>query len=267
MNLTIDTKSLQRTLDQLADMPKQMRYAGALAVTKTAKRVQEAEIAEMRDSFDRPTAYTLGATFVRPATVQRPEAIVGIKDNGFGQGRPAIQWLRWQIYGGLRSLTGYENLLVGAGLMRGTDRAVPGRFARLDAYGNISRGQVVQILSQLRIDTTVGSTRSLPRFAFDDRGRDRRAKKATIKRAYKRAGGQFIALPDGRGRLQPGIYQVRSTAFGRTDPKPVLIFVPKASYEPGRFDFHYTAQQAINKHFPVELRAAVASTLLTAKAP
>lgn len=265
MQLTIDTKSLQRTLDQLAHMPRQMRSAGALALTETAKRVKEAEIAEMRDSFDRPTNYTLGSVFVRGAISQRPVAIVGIKDNIFGQGRPAIQWLRWQIYGGLRSLTGYENLLVGAGLMRGTDRAVPGRFARLDAYGNISRGQIVQILSQLRIDTTYGSTRSLPRFAFDDRGRDRRAKKARIKLAYKNAGGQYIALPDGRGRLQPGIYQVRSTAFGRTDPKPVLIFVPKATYEPGRFDFHYVAQQAINKHFPAELRAAVVATPLLFK--
>ena len=34
--------------------------------------------------------------------------------------------------------------------MRKNERAVPGAAAKLDAYGNMGRGQIVQILSQLQ---------------------------------------------------------------------------------------------------------------------
>lgn len=264
MNVTIDTAGLQRMVDELQQWPKQARFATALALTRTAQQVQRAQVAEMRDSFDRPTPFTLGAIFVKPATTSRPQAVVGIKDDTFGQGRPALTWLRWQVYGGLRTLKAFEVLLRGAGAMRGEDRAVPGKFARLDAYGNMSRGQLVQILSQLRIDTSSGSTRSLPRLAFDDNKQTRQAKQRTIRSSYRRAGGEYVAFPNGRGKLLPGIYLIRATAWGRTDPKPVLVFMSKAEYEP-RFDFFGTARLAIQRHLPIEVRAAVSRVLAERK--
>ncbi|MEY2685806.1 MAG: hypothetical protein RL375_4 [Pseudomonadota bacterium] len=264
MRIEIDTKAIDEAVRQVAELPKQLNFATALALTRTAQRVADAERAEMRDSFDRPTPFTLGAVFVRPAKPSNPEAIVGIK-NDSGGARPPVNWLRWQIYGGLRTQTAYERLLVGNGAMRNSDRMVPGRFARLDAFGNISRGQLVQILSQLRIESSTGSARGLPRLAFEDTKRDRNRKKGVIRRAYQRAGGQYVAFPNGRGKLLPGIYQVRATAFGRSDPRPVLIFVSKASYEAGRFDFEYTARTAVQRHLQAEVQAAVAQTLATAR--
>lgn len=260
MSPTIDITGLQRVVDELQQWPKQAKFATVLAITRTAQHVQRAEVAEMRDSFDRPNPFTLGSIFLKPATLSNPQAEVGIKDNSFSTGRPPIQWLRWQVFGGLRTMTGYERLLRSAGAIPDDMRMVPGKFARLDAYGNISRGQLVQILSQLRIDSTVGSTRSLPRLQFEDNRKTLQAKRATIRRAYRRAGGEYVAFPNGRGKLQAGIYLIRATAFGRADPKPVLIFVKQAAYEP-RFDFYSAARFAIQRHLPIEMRKAVDSVV------
>lgn len=265
MQPTIDTSSLQRTVEALRGLPAAAREAQRLAVNAAARRVQQDIVAEMADSFDRPTPRTLGATFLSPARPNATpvQAVVGVRDYTAGSGRAPITWLRWQIYGGPRAEKGFERLLVSAGAMRSGDRAVPGRFARLDAYGNISPGQLVQILSQLRIDSTAGtlgasgSTRSLPRFGFDDTRRDRRRKAGVIRRAYQRAGGQFVAFPNGRGKLRPGIYRVRATAWGRSDPQPVLLFVGSAVYEPGRFDFHYAAGRSVARHLPPMLQREV----------
>lgn len=260
MRLTIDTRGLQRAL---AEPVSQRRVTAnvAAALTRVAQAAQVAEVREMRDVFDRPTPFTLGSTFVRPATAARPEALMGIKDN-VGGARSALSWLRWHIKGGLREQTAFERLLTRAGSMRDDQRMVPGRFARLDAFGNVSRGQLVQILSQLRIDSASGSTRKLTQYSFADTARDRRAKAGKIRSAYRRAGGQYLALPNGRGRLLPGIYQVRATAFGRTDPKPVLLFVSKAEYEARRFDFFYVAQLAIQRELPRALQGQLAAMVL-----
>lgn len=282
MRYSIDTSDLERvrrSFEQFSDR----RFAAGLAtaLTATAKAVQTAQQAEMRDVFDRPTRWTLGAVYVQPAAAAKLEAAVGIMDNPFG-GRPPIKWLRWQIRGGLRTPTALERRLMAAGAMPNDMRLVPGRFARLDAFGNISTGQIRQILSQLRIELSSGATSALPRVSGADRRliararrrsgfvgpisgsalKDARARVNRVNAAYKRAGGQFVAFPLGRGKLRPGIYQVRDFgALGRSDPRPVLIFVSKAQYETGRYDFDYVSQLAIRRHLPAQVDAAMADQL------
>lgn len=278
MKLTIDTSQLQRAAAQMADLTRQVQSATAKAINRTARDVRDAEKREMSDVFDRPTPYTLGSLFVQSATPTSPTATVGLKDDAGGS-RSAVKWLRWQIYGGLRTMTSLEKRLVAAGAMPNDMRAVPGRFARLDAFGNLSTGQIRQILSQLRIELTQGATSALPRLSAEERGalrqskvsgmsalsnrqrsfaKDATAKQRRITSAYKRAGGQFVAFPYGRGKLRPGIYQVRATAFGRTDPKPVMVFVTRASYEAGRFDFHYVADLVVRRRLQANVDAAMA---------
>lgn len=285
MNFTIDTTDLERvrrSFEQFSDR----RFAAGLAtaLTLTGKAVQQAQQAEMQDVFDRPTRWTLGSVYLRPASAARLEAVVGIMDNPFG-GRPPIKWLRWQIRGGLRTPTGLERRLMAAGAMPDDMRLVPGRFARLDAYGNISTGQIRQILSQLRIELSSGATSALPRVSGADRRliararrssgfvgpisgsalKDARSRVNRVNAAYKRAGGQFVAFPLGRGKLRPGVYQVRdfggASGLGRSDPRPVLIFVSKAQYEAGRYDFDYVSQLAIRRHLPAQIDAAMADQL------
>lgn len=268
MNFTFDASDLDAKIVQpLLGSPQRLRNAVAAALTKTAVDVRDAERVEMRDVFDRPTPYTLGSLYVAPATGDQavPEAQVGIKTN-VGGSRSALSWLRWQIAGGLRTQTAFERRLIAAGAMRNDQRLVPGRAARLDAFGNVSRGQLVQILSQLRIESSTGSSRALPRVLPGDNAATQRAKRGTIRRAYKRAGGQYFALPNGRGRLPPGVYLSRDTGFGRTDPKPVLLFVSKAQYEAGRFDFWYVADLAVQRNLPRHLTGQLAAALLRREA-
>lgn len=266
MILTVDTREIDRLAAALRDQPRQLAFAGVLALTRTAQRVKEAERHEIADVFDRPTPYTLDALYVRPATRARPEALVGVKDAfGTRSGRAPIAYLRWQITGGLRTQTAFEKALVRGGAMRSEDRAVPGKAARLDAYGNLSRGQIQQILSQLRIDTAyAGSNRSLTRVLPTDNARDQRLKRNKIRRAYGRAGGQFVAFPNGRGKLRPGIYLAGGRDFGARlgygrngRLQPVVVFVSKAEYEAGRFDFDYVAQLAVTRHLLSEFDRAV----------
>lgn len=247
---------------------RRIRAAMATALTRTAVAIKAAEQREMRDVFDRPTPYTLGALYAEPATAARLHAEVGIKGDQQGR-RSAAKWLRWQVYGGQRDLKAFEVLLRRYGLMPGDMRAVPGRAARLDAFGNMSKGQIVQILSQLRADSYAGSTRALPKVSAVERRelakgsmrgltpqqksdfRSGRRKQASIRRSYGRSGGRYVALPNGahRGKLPPGVYLNEGRDFGRlgygatSRMRPVLIYVSKAYYEPERFDFYYVANR------------------------
>lgn len=280
MKININTDQLAKSLAALQALPERANRTLSTALTRSAQAVRAEQVREMRDVFDRPTPFTLNAVYVRGSQASTLQAEVGIKNDG---PRAAAKWLRWNIFGGSRTLKAFERALVAGGAMRPTDRAVPARFAKLDGFGNIPGSVIVQILSQLRIDTTVGSTRSLPRITASERAAVRNAelvklrkafgpvnvparksalgKARRINSAYKRAGGQYVAFPNGRGKLVPGVYQIRQFAFGRSDPKPVMIFVPRARYEAERFDFFFVAQQALSKALPQQLDQAVAETV------
>lgn len=275
MNLTIDVTDIERARKALAGFSdRRFNVALATALTRTAIEVRQAEEREMRDAFDRPTRFTLNSLYVKPAQASSLQAEVGIKDD-FTQRSP-LKWLRWQIRGGLRTPKAFEKLLIGAGAMPSGMVAVPGRFARLDAFGNHSTGQLRQILSQLRIEPTQGATSALPRLSGRDQAalrdaaakgtrgpvnigavKEARSRRNRINGAYRRAGGQFVAFPNGRGKLRPGIYQVRATAFGRADPKPVIIFVASARYEAGRFDFDYVARLVADRSLAAHVNTAL----------
>lgn len=269
MTMTFDFSELKtKVIDPLGASERRIRAGVATGLTRVAIQVRDAEVREMRDVFDRPTPYTLNSMYVKPANAISGEASTGIKDN-VGGSRSAVSWLRWQILGGLRTQTAFERLLTSSGAMRDEQRMVPAKGAKLDAYGNVSRGQLVQILSQLRIESSTGSARSLPRIVPSDTKREARLKANKIRRALGRAGGQYIAFPDGRGRLKPGIYMTEGRDFGaklgfgrKAGILPVLLFVTKAEYEAGRFDFLYVAQNTIRRVLPAEVSRALTATVL-----
>lgn len=258
MNITLTT-DLRRMAKDIRALGRQAAFAQVVALTRTAQDVRAAERREVRDSFDRPTPYTQDAFFVRPARRENPEAIVGIKDDrSGGRGRAPATYLEPQIEGGGRRLKGFERALRSLGVMDGTQFIVPGRAARLDVYGNISRGQIIQILSQLRAFTGAETvSRNLVR---RDGSRENERKRRS---AFRRAGGQYFAVgPAPRGGLRPGVYQrqvLGARVAGPADrrPRPVLIFVDRARYQQ-RFDFFYAAQVAAERAYPQRLDEALA---------
>lgn len=179
---------------------------------------------EMRAVFDRPTRYVLNSVNVLSDTNGLGVTIHPTYYGG--QGVDPQHILQAQEFGGPRRAKRAERVLQQTGYLPAGWVTVPGQGARLDASGNMSGGQLMQILSQLRAQTTAGYTRNM---AHGKRG---------IK-AQERAGGRFFVIPPG-GRVQPGVYQREFMGRGIT---PVLIFVRAATYSP-RLGMERIAQKA-----------------------
>lgn len=231
--------------------PKQVMFATRVALTRTAKLAADAEVHEMRDVFRNPTPYTLSSVFVQPATSTRLSATVKLKDDAT-KATPASKFLAAQVSGGQRARKRFERALEAVGAMPAGFRAVPGKAAKLDSYGNMSRGQIIQILAFFRAFPEMGYKANMT-----DKGRGRLA------RGTKKVQGfaYFVGRPG--DRLPLGIYQRVSFARG-TAIKPVLIFVRSTMYE-AIFDFEYVAEQVVNAEFSNEFAKAYVEAERTAR--
>ena len=195
------------------------------ALNETVADVKRAEVEEMKRIFDRPTPFVLNSLYIWRANRTNLEASLNVKDR-------AVKILAPHIYGGGREQKRSEKWL----------RApywIPGQGARFNKYGNISPGQVTQILSATGVhpDPYARTT-----------ARSRKRNKAMP--------NYFVArhMP----HLQPGIYQRMSG--GKI--KPVLIFVQNVNY-PVRFNFFEVAEKTVakvwNRNFSAAFDAAFRS--------
>src|SRR5690606_35449046 len=139
------------TLDRLER--EQLPFAAALALTRTAQATSAGLRTEMQRVFDRSTRATLNSLFSEPAPKGKMGARVWINDgNGrsrVGEARAAIRWLEPQVYGGPRGMKGVEKILQRRGVLGACQFVVPGEAAPLDQHGNIKRGQLNRILSEI----------------------------------------------------------------------------------------------------------------------
>lgn len=215
MNIVIDTTDVRRVTDGLRDFSdRRFRAAVATALTRTAREVDAEWRRQFGGSLDRPTPLTRRAGIVRGATAQNLEAVVQLRDQTPSGTSPA-KYLAPQETGGPRGVKKFEAALQRAGVMLRGQRAVPGRGAKLDAYGNVSRSQIVQVLSQLAAGrTSVGYTRVI--------GRTQGKRDA----ARRRAGREYVAVTKPAGGLSAGIYARQ----GR-DLVAVFVFVDGVGYK------------------------------------
>lgn len=225
------------------DSEKQVKHAAAVALTRTAQAVQSDIKDEMRKVFDRPTAWTMNSLYVRPATKHKLEARVWLKDDAF-KGTPASRYLSPQIYGGERKLKRFEKSLQNAGLLPPGMYAVPGQAAQLDAHGNMSKAQIVQIMAYLRAFGQQGYKANMT-----DAGRARMQ--------AKRGVGYFVGRPGGKGPL--GVWARFQFASGSA-VKPVAIFVKAPKYK-GRLRFFDVANRAIDARLEEEFHRALRQAL------
>jgi hypothetical protein len=140
LNIRHSGSSIADVIAAVRDVPARViPYAASTALTRTAKTAQGELIAGMRAGFDRPTAYTLNATFIEPANKEKLSARVAIK-NTAGAGTVPEHFLFPEVEGGGRREKRFESALRLAGLMRAGERAMPGAGAARDAYGNLAGG-------------------------------------------------------------------------------------------------------------------------------
>lgn len=242
--------NVDRVLRQMRDFPRnEVPFAMAKALTKTAQDVQAAEIHEVKDVFDRPTPYTLSSFYVKPATKSKLEARVYIK-NEASKGTPAIKFLKAQIEGGARKQKRFEKALQAAGIMPAGYYAVPGEGAKLDSYGNLDRGLIVQLLAYFK---------AFPEAGYKANMTDKR--KAALAKGNAKKGQQGVAYFVGQpGKKSPLGVWARYRMFGGSAVKPVLIFIKSAKYEQ-LLDFYYVSDVTARKKMDKNVRAEMAEIL------
>lgn len=235
-----DLDRLTKTLTQIER--EQIPFATAVALTKTAQKVQAATVNEMRTKFDRATPYTLKSLRVQPATKRNLSAAVFLKDQTFGKNRLSMaQIIGHQFAGGGRATKAIEYWLMRSGLISDGEFVAPGEGAKLDRYGNMSRGQIIQILSQLKIHPDP--------YAF-------KSKSAASKRSVKKAGTLFWSRG---GRLPRGVW-IRAGDGVR----PILIVVRRPHYK-RLIDMERIAKQVVRAELDGEFSAAIENALRTAR--
>lgn len=245
------------------DVGRQQEFATAVALTRTARLVADAIKADMQRVFDRPTPYALGALRVRAAKRGDLTAYVDFRD-GAGKGIAADKFLGPQVFGGGRNRKRSENALSRVGLLPG-QFTVPGGGAELDAYGNMSRGFTVKLLSNLSAFGEEGY-----RANATDRSRARTARVGKSEQGYKKINGKIYFVSKGpgsqvRGRQQhlaAGVWS--KTGTHGADVKPVLVFTEAPKYTP-RLPFYETAEEVFHSSFEDEFTTALDAAMATAR--
>ena len=158
VDLKIEMVGVDRVLENFRSLlPQQIRFSALQAVDRTADKTQARLYSEMHRVFDRPTRYTLGALRTKRPSMADLTAEVGFKEPWAPR---STKYLTPQVEGGSRRVKAFEKMIQQRVTIRnpqGGGRAypagtmfVPGRGARMNAYGNISPGQIQQILSGLK---------------------------------------------------------------------------------------------------------------------
>lgn len=171
-DLRIETKGIQELQQFLLAMEGKANRPTAVAMTRTAKLVQE-EVKRVTPQFvDKPTAWTMRSTFVKPAKPNKLTAIVGFKDYS-NTGVPAAEYLQPIAAGGTRKLKPFEQRLRERGILQFGQFAAPSGIApfKFNQYGNLSGPQHLQVLSRLRALREVGSTQNATNSARSRRKR------------------------------------------------------------------------------------------------
>lgn len=253
MQLTVIADVSRLKLD-LARERARLALVARRVATAAAFEAREAVQTEIERVFDRPTPWIKRGVVVEPARegdlLHEPAvAWVGWRDNGMAVGPGDV--LRAQIVGGTRRQKRFEKLL---GLP--PDRiAVPGKWAQLDAYGNLSAGLIVRVLSDLRLFGETGYIAN--RVRTREERRQARVNSKPSRRA--RPGRYFIVSPGSEhNQLSPGIYDKKGPGGA---PLLIIAFVRMARYRP-RFAPGVVAIRAAQQAIPTLWNQGLSGTLL-----
>lgn len=252
MRITQSISGTEAVLAAMAQSERQARFAMSVALNRTAVLAADAVRATMPSVFDRPTPWVIKSLRVNRSTKANLVAEIAYKDKGlYGSSRTMIEP---HVHQGVkRQHKAMETRLQRAGHLPSGWYAVPGSAAKLDSYGNMSQGQISQLLNVLGTYTESGynkaNAKTSARLARGD------AKKGLAGFVY------WINPAAGRRQsgLPPGVYQrvgVGSTARSR----PVLVFVRNVSYRP-RLDFYGIAGDVAKKELPAQFDKAFSDAM------
>lgn len=214
-------------LRQLDRIQRQVKFATAVALTRTAKRLQKLAEEEVAKVFDRPTKFVRQGFYTKPASPANLEAIIGIKDR-------QAKVLLPHITGGGRPRKPFEERLA-TDTSKAAGFWVPGQGVKLNASGNLTKGQITQIAAGLK----------------------RTGKFADV----------FVGTPTGHPAAPYGIWARKLKGKGRNASVgivPLLIRVDQPRYHK-RFDFKGIAEKHAQRIFNEEFNRAFSQAMASAR--
>ncbi|CAG4883801.1 conserved protein of unknown function [Georgfuchsia toluolica] len=256
LKIKVDTSGLMRLRAEIEGKAKQVRYATMRSLNAAAYKASQDTAKEIARVFDRPTPWVLRSVRYVKATRDRLEASVDFDFWGNKQGVTVSQVLNAEIHGGGRRLKRYEVALQRAGILPAGMAAVPGAAAKMDQYGNMSSGQIVQIMAWFQSFGEQGYKANI-----NQKGRNR------LMRGSKRGaapGFAYFVLKQRQGKLLPGIYQRFNFSAWGTAVKPVMIFVRIPQYR-RRLDFYGLAEKSARAEFDAQFPRQLDEAMRTAR--
>lgn len=232
IDVKVDFTKAQRLINRLSGP--EFREATAKALSDAAFEGRKAILADMEAKFDRPTPYIRRSIQVQRATADKLTASVEPTYMG-GKGVDPQNVLRHHVFGGQRTVKASERAFQRVGILQPGYSIVPGSACKLDAYGNIPRGFMNQLISYFGAFGEQGYSANM-----SAKRKDKLANRSRTASGYKTLNGvaYFVAwgkLRSGRSSHLPyGIWS--KTGIHGVDVKPVLIFVRTPAYT-RRLDF------------------------------
>ena len=138
-----------------------------------------------------------------------------------------------------------EIALQSKGLLPSGQFVVPTSAAPRDAYGNVPRALIGQIMAGLEAGKNAGSARA---------GR--------VRRKLSKAGVQYFVGRPGHN-LPAGIWEKRQFASG-SGIRPLFLFVSSVRYQE-RVPFHQIVRTSVERRFPGHMAQALTDAVRTAK--
>jgi hypothetical protein len=233
MQIKIDSNFAQ-VERQFAGMRKQVRFAAAVALTRTVKDSQAEIPAALEKALEKPTEFTKRGTFVIPARRDDLAATLGFKDR-------QARYMALQIAGGV-----YRPGAAGIKL--------PGEI-QLNAFGNIPRGLIARLKAAAKDGTLATAVRR--RLGEGDR----RKGAAPIQLFYGRpTGPRWKDAPMGIWRRIPP-----ATPGGKGKLIPVIVFEETPAVYRARFDLVKHVQTSASRRFGAHFKTEFTKALQTAR--
>lgn len=228
--IKVEIDGLERVKAAMSGAGKQVVFAAAVALTRTARAIKEAVPARMDQELDRPTPFSKGGLYVKAARRETLTAEVGFMDR-------QASYMKFQVDGGIRP-TGARGI------------KLPGNI-ELNMFGNIPKGTIDK-LKAVAQNGTLG--RSIARRLGIG---NRRKGAAPIQ--------LFFGKPSGRGweKAPIGIWRRIPGSPGKLIPVIVFEDTP-ARYRP-RFKFARLGEEVVRREWDRQFSTALDQAMRTAR--
>lgn len=184
---------------------KQIPFATALALTRTAQDAQTTATRRISRTLDSPKPLTVRSVKIQSATKQGRPARVFVKDD-VAKGNAPAKYLRALEFGGPRRVKRFERALQLAGALEPGEYAIPADGGSIDLRGNRGVGGIyTRILTRLRANPTFNNVNA------DVSGKGRRSRGIQY---FRR--GDFIWERLNKTKVRPILAVVRRPTYRRT---------------------------------------------------